>query len=84
MKDIAPMQIGAKVVDINTTVTAGDYILVGVGLGKSIQDAAKSAYKTMWAVDLPSNRMFRTDIGKRLEDDLRELKRHGYAFGLSY
>lgn len=84
MRDVAPIQIGTEVVDMDTTVTAGDYIAVGVGLGKSVQDAAERAYKVMWSVDLPSNRMFRTDIGKRLEKDLGELKRHGYASGLSY
>lgn len=84
MKDLAPMQIGAKVVDIDTTVTAGDYVLVATGLGESVQKAAERVYETVWAIDLPSNRMFRTDIGKRLEGDLIELKRHGFASGLKY
>lgn len=84
MKDLAPMQIGAKVVDVETTVTAGDYVLVATGLGKSVQQAAERVYETVWAIDLPSNRMFRTDIGKRLKDDLVELKRHGYCSSLIY
>jgi phosphoribosylamine--glycine ligase len=84
MRDIAPMQVGREVVDLETTVTAGDYILVGTCTGKTVQDAAKRVYEVMWTVDLPSNRMFRTDIGKRLEKDLGELKRHGYASGMVY
>lgn len=84
MRDVAPIQIGREVVDTETTVTAGDYVAVGVGLGKTVQDAAERAYEVMWSVDLPSNRMFRTDIGKRLEGDLRELKRHGFARGMVY
>jgi phosphoribosylamine---glycine ligase len=84
MRESAPIQVGAKVVDMETFVTAGDYIAVATGLGKTVKEAMDRAYKIAWSVDLPSNRMFRTDIGKRLDDDLGELHRHGFAVGLRF
>lgn len=80
----APIQVGQEVVEQCTHITTGDYILVATSIGKSVTEASEKVYKTMWGVDLPSNRMFRTDIGKRLEKDLVALKRHGYARGMGY
>ena len=84
MRGVAPVQLGREVTDVETFVTAGDYILVGTGLGKTVEDARDRVYQVVWNIDLPSNRMFRTDIGKRLKDDLINLKRHGFASGLMY
>jgi phosphoribosylamine-glycine ligase len=65
-------------------VTAGAYPLVVTGSGRTVQEAAERAYETAWGITWPSNVMFRTDIGKRLERDLVALQRYGYAAGLVY
>lgn len=84
MRDIAPLDVGGEVEDVETYCTAGNYILVGVGLGKSVVKAQEAAYGVMWDIDLPSNRMFRTDIGDRLEDDLVKLKAKGYCEDIKF
>lgn len=65
-------------------VTAGDYVLVVTGTGGSVRAAQRKAYDATWQVDWPSNRMFRTDIGDRLKEQLPELHNHGYATGITY
>ena len=57
---------------------------VARGLGPTVEGAQEACYDLAWSIDWPSNRMFRTDIGCRLEDTLRELQRHGYAKGMKY
>jgi len=83
-RDRAPVQIGRMVEEVETFVTAGNYVLIGVGVGKTVNRARQEAYETMWALNIPSNRMFRTDIGERLEKDLRNLQRHGFCSDMRY
>ena len=64
--------------------TAGCYLLVATGVGDSVSEAAKAAYKTAWQVKLPSNLMFRTDIGDRLRRELPRLHKLGYAKEVDY
>ncbi len=78
----APMDVGETVENVRTLVSAGNYLLVGVGLGKTVKEAQKKVYELVWNIDLPSNRMFRTDIGDRLESDLPLLQRHGFCLGM--
>lgn len=80
----APMMVGGKVKDVPTICTAGDYVAVATGLGETVCEAQAAAYETAWALDWPSNRMFRTDIGCRLEQGLKALQAHGYAKGMTY
>jgi phosphoribosylamine--glycine ligase len=80
----APIMKGSRVVDEETYCTAGNYVLVTTGTGKTVEAAREECYKTIWDINIPSNRMFRTDIGKRLEDELPELQKHGYATGMKY
>lgn len=84
MDGIAPMMIGGEVKDVRTFVTAGDYVLIVTGLGTTVQEARKAAYRTCWQIDWPSNRMFRTDIGKRLQKELPKLQSHRFALGMQY
>jgi phosphoribosylamine--glycine ligase len=66
------------------TLTAGTYVVVVSGSGSSVKAAAEAAYETAWNIKWPSNIVFRTDIGKRLEEQLPELQKHGYATGMRY
>jgi phosphoribosylamine--glycine ligase len=66
------------------TLTAGIYVAVVSGSGRSVRAAQESAYAVAWGLKWPSNLVFRTDIGKRLEDQLPELQKHGYATGMKY
>jgi phosphoribosylamine---glycine ligase len=64
--------------------TAGVYVMVVTGAARTVAGAAKAAYNRAWAVKWPSNVVFRTDIGRRLEAQLPELQKHGYALGMNY
>jgi phosphoribosylamine-glycine ligase len=64
--------------------SAGNYLLVVHGVGGTVSEAAAEAYKVAWQIKLPSNLMFRTDIGTRLEEDLPRLHKQGYAKGMEY
>jgi phosphoribosylamine---glycine ligase len=75
---------GGKLSRPSMTLTAGVYVMVVTGSGRTVTGAAKAAYDRAWAVKWPSNIVMRTDIGKRLEDQLPELQKHGFAVGMNY
>ncbi|CAB4241244.1 PurD Phosphoribosylamine-glycine ligase [uncultured Caudovirales phage] len=75
----APCMCEGEVVTEKCIVTAGDYVAVAVGTGKTVQEASKQAYKAVKSISIPSAVMVRDDIGERLEDDLETLKPHGYC-----
>jgi phosphoribosylamine--glycine ligase len=64
--------------------SAGNYLMVVSGIGDTVSEAAAEAYKVAWEIKLPSNLMFRTDIGDRLKKDLPRLHKLGYALGMDY
>lgn len=80
----APFVIGRKVKTVKMPVTAGNYVLVVTGTGGSVSSGQKSVYGTVKEISLPSNLMYRTDIGKRLKNELDTLKQLGYATGMDY
>ena len=81
----APREINGKVVDLPGPVTAGDYVLVATGTGETITGARRSAYSAIKKVKIPNSPFYRTDIGVgRLQKQLPELQKMGYATGLSY
>lgn len=82
--DKAPVMSGKRVVEEETLVTAGNYVLVVTGTGETVTKARDTCYDTLWGINLPSNRMFRTDISCRLEEELKELQKHGYAEGMKF
>ena len=73
-----------KVVELPTTVTAGNFPLVAMGKGKTVTEASRAAYAVANELKLPSNLMYRTDIGKRLKKDLPQLQKHGIALGMEF
>jgi phosphoribosylamine--glycine ligase len=84
MKAEAPIMVGEKVETRETWCTAGEYIAIATGLGPTVCAAQEACYDLAWSIEFPSNRMFRTDIGCRLEDGLPELQKHGFAKGMKY
>jgi len=64
--------------------TAGTYVMVVTGTGKSVSAAQKAAYAVCKEIKWPNNIMYRTDIGKRLKKELPVLKSFGYATGMEY
>lgn len=66
------------------TLTAGTYVMVVTGSGYTVAMAQKAAYATAWAIKWPSNIVMRTDIGKRLEEQLQLLQKNGFAEGMDY
>lgn len=84
MTDVAPVMEGGKVVEKTTLVTAGHIPFTVTGVGPTVCAARDLAYSRAWKIDWPSNRMFRTDIGCRLEEGLPRLQLHGFAKGLRY
>lgn len=79
-----PTLIGGKVRDLPTTVTAGNFPLVAVGTGKTVSSASDAAYLVAGELKMPSNLMYRTDIGQRLKKDLPKLHKHGIALGMEF
>lgn len=84
MLDRAPVMVGEKVKEEITLCTAGHIPFTVTGVGDTIEAARETCYKRVWAIDWPSNRMFRTDIGCRLEDGLTSLQLNGFAKGMRY
>ena len=65
-------------------VTAGDYVACITGHGKSICESADQAYKNLKSLVLPNSPMYRTDIGYKLEGDLKKLHSYGLAKHIQY
>jgi phosphoribosylamine--glycine ligase len=63
--------------------TAGDYVGVITGYGKSVKQAAKRAYGTAKDIHV-ANPILRDDIGELLEEQLPKLHGMGYALACSY
>lgn len=64
--------------------TAGVYVGIATGSGPTVESAAMAAYAVTGGVKWPSNRMYRTDIGRKLRDELPMLQTLGYAKGMLY
>lgn len=75
---------GDKLSRPSMTLTAGVYPIVVTGSGRTVAAAQKAAYGVVGGLKWPSNVMYRTDIGDRLEAELPQLQEHGFAEGMSY
>ncbi len=80
----APTAFGGKIENVECLVTAGEYVLVAMGQGKSVEAARQAAYKIVDQISWPPHQNVRTDIGCRMEKGLKELHRHGYAVDVTY
>ena len=84
MLGTAPVIKGNKVIDAPCIVSAGDYLMIVSGTGKTIKAAKLKAYSEVDKIEIPNSPIYRTDIGDRLKVQLIELQKHGYAKGLTY
>jgi len=84
MMDSVPRVVGRTVEKLDMICTAGAYPLVVTGSGNTVSTAAQRALDIAYAIDIPSNTMHRTDIGKRLKKDLPMIQRFGFARGMVY
>lgn len=71
-----PDMEGEKVVEKKMWATAGEYIAVVTGQGKTITQARERAYKTVDEISIP-NMIYRDDIGEKTKLD--DLHRMGFA-----
>lgn len=76
--------VGGSLVKGPCVVTAGDYVLIACGLGDTITQARKAAYRTMGKLKLSNGAFWRVDIGERLKRELKPLQANGFAVGLEY
>jgi phosphoribosylamine---glycine ligase len=77
-----PMLVGDQIEDTSMICTAGNYPMVVTGTGRTIKEARDAAYEVAWGLKIPSNLMFRTDIGEGLEAQVKLLQKHGYLEGM--
>lgn len=80
----APIERDGKIVKEQMLLSAGDYVLVTTGTGKTITQAKKGAYQTLKRLSMPNSPMYRTDIGNRLKKQLPLIQQHGYALGMEF
>lgn len=74
-QNVAPWQVMLKKEQYLTT---GCYVCVALALGDDVHDVIPQVYKTVDRIKFP-NRMVRSDIGKRLEEQLPTLHSFGYT-----
>jgi phosphoribosylamine---glycine ligase len=65
-------------------VTAGDYICVVTGHGRTVSQSKGQAYKNLKTLIIPNSPMYRTDIGCKVEKSLLQLHKHGLAKQLKF
>ena len=65
-------------------VTAGDYCLIVSGIGKTVVEASEASYKVVKELIIPNSPIYRDDIGERLEEQLDELHKIGFAKDMDY
>lgn len=76
--------VGGKLARGPCIVTAGDYVLVATGLGDTVREARKAAYRTMGKLRMSNGAFWRIDLGERLKREIPLLQEHGYATDLEY
>jgi phosphoribosylamine--glycine ligase len=80
----APCLVDGKVVTTEMYVSAGDYLMVSTGTGKTVKEAKERSYKALKSISVPNSPMYRTDIGDRLEEELPKLHAMGFALEWTY
>lgn len=81
----APMMEGPAVKQRKTYCVDGTgYVMVVADVGNTVHEAREATYRTVWEINWPGNRAFRTDIGKHLKKHLPLLQKFGYALDMIY
>jgi phosphoribosylamine---glycine ligase len=78
-----PVMNGAGVTEGENWSSAGDYLAVVTGTGKSVSQACERAYKTVKEVTV-ADLMYRDDVGEGLKDDIPKVQKHGFALEFKY
>jgi phosphoribosylamine-glycine ligase len=78
-----PNMDGDKLTEMDTWTTAGDYLAVVTGHGKTVKKACERAYSTIDDLHIP-DMIVRDDIGESLEKSIPELQKHGFATDWTY
>lgn len=81
---VAPHDVDGKIVDSPCWVTAGGYVLVATGLAETVSGSARRAYGAISKIEIPNSPGWRTDIGKRLQEQLPKLHALGFAKQMKY
>jgi phosphoribosylamine--glycine ligase len=76
-----PVMKDDKVVEAAQFQTAGEYVMVVTGLGKTIAAARKRVYGTIDQIRFP-NMIYRNDGGEKVEKALPAMRKAGYALTL--
>jgi phosphoribosylamine--glycine ligase len=84
MRGSAPHDEAKKIVEKPCWTTAGDYLLVASGKGRTVKAAKERAYTNLKTLEVPNSPFWRTDIGDRLEKQIPQLQKHGFATGLAF
>lgn len=79
-----PRLVNGKIEKQPVLATAGAYVLVSVGIGPTVVEARRGAYRTLDRLTIPASPFWRVDIGSRLRGDLDKLQSHGFAKGMDY
>jgi phosphoribosylamine---glycine ligase len=79
-----PQMAAGKLINALGPVTAGDYVLVMTAVADTVKDASLTAYRRLRRLNIPNSPMYRTDIGKRLREQIPKLQAHHYAMNLTY
>lgn len=80
---VLPDMQGSKVIEREVWATAGDYLMVVVGSGKTVRQACTRAYDTLGEIQI-ADMIYRDDIGEKLEDEIPKLQAQGYAREFAY
>ena len=80
----APAMVDGSVGRRDLFVTSGNYVLTASGTGSTVDAAREKAYGLLKKIEVPNSPMWRTDIGKKLEKQLPQLRSMGFAGGMKY
>lgn len=78
-----PVMEGKKIVEKEIWTTTDNWVAVVTGLGKTVKQATERAYETTKELYI-RDMMYRDDIGDKLEEEIPELHKLGYAKEFTY
>lgn len=75
--------VDGKPKETDMLMTSGEYIACITGLGKTVRESSKNAYKNIEQIHV-SNAFYRNDIGEKVKKMIPELQAHGFATAWEY
>jgi phosphoribosylamine---glycine ligase len=84
MMGSAPTEVDDTIVDSPQYMSACDNIGVVTATSTTITNARNSVYKRVDSLEIPAGHMYRTDIGRKLQKQLPEIQKHGFATEFRY